>query len=111
MTTKKVLRKEPQTESGITWFEVHFPHDWSAGDVVTALQPLAYRPLLGWRRRTPIVVFELRAKAATIRWLVGIDQRISGVLPGQLRAQLPGLVLVPLRTSRAVPSFVADIRP
>ncbi|WP_354401158.1 hypothetical protein [Streptomyces sp. PvR018] len=41
------------------------------------------------------MTFELRAKADTVRWLVGVDPQISGDLPAQLRAQLPSFVLVP----------------
>ncbi|MFE4370420.1 type IV secretory system conjugative DNA transfer family protein [Streptomyces sp. NPDC056835] len=98
--------------AGLHWFEVHFPHSLTPDDVVRALQPLAYRPQLGWRRKTPVVVFELRAHADSIRWLVGVDPRISNELPAQLQAQLPGLVLSPeLKSSRPLPALASSVRP
>ncbi|WP_329101638.1 type IV secretory system conjugative DNA transfer family protein [Streptomyces sp. NBC_01439] len=77
-----------------------------------ALQPLAYRPLVGWFKRTPAVALEIRASSGRdIRWLVGLDQRIAGGLPGQMQAQLPGLVLVPLdQPDRPTPLVVANVR-
>ncbi|MBO0783667.1 MAG: hypothetical protein J2P37_33055, partial [Ktedonobacteraceae bacterium] len=105
-------QKEASSASDLVWFEIHFPHELSPAGVTRVLQPLAYRPLLGWFRRTPVVVFELRATADTVHWLVGIDERVSGELPGQLQAQLSGLVLVPLPApSRPAPLLAADVRP
>jgi hypothetical protein len=114
MTTEPTTptRREGAHRSGLSWFEVHFPHELSAAELIKGLQPLAYRPRLGWRRRTPIVVFELRARADTVRWLIGIDQELSGEFPHQLRAQLPGLVLTPLtQPSRPTSLLIADVRP
>lgn len=105
-------RERTSPRSALSWFEVHFPHELSPAQVTRALQPLAYRPLLGWRRRTPVVVFEVRADSDAVRWLVGIDNAIRGELPGQLVAQLPGLVLAPLnRASPPSPLLISDIRP
>lgn len=104
--------KEDTPAYDLTWFEIHFPHELSAAEVTTVLQPLAYRPLLGWWRRTPVVVFELRATVTGVRWLVGMDERVSGELPGQLQAQLSGLVLVPLPDpSRPSPLLAANVQP
>ncbi|MFC8829009.1 type IV secretory system conjugative DNA transfer family protein [Streptomyces sp. NPDC057137] len=98
--------------SGLHWFEVHFPHELTAAEVVKTLQPLATRPLVGWRKRTPTTVFELRAKMGSVRYLLGVDHRISKELPAQLRAQLPSLVFTPLdRPGRPSPHLVMDVWP
>lgn len=69
---------------------------------------MAYRPLVGWFKRTPATVLEIRASSGgDVRWLVGLDQQISGELPGQLQAQLPGLVLVPLDQPKRLPVMAA----
>ncbi len=80
--------------------------------MVRTLQPLAYRPLVGWLKRTPAVVLEMRASSGgDVRWLVGLDHQISGDLPGQLQAQFPGLVLVPLdKPKRLAPMVAANAR-
>ncbi|MDQ0776344.1 hypothetical protein QF026_004810 [Streptomyces aurantiacus] len=97
--------------SGLSWFEVYFPHELSPADVVKALQPLAHRPLVGWWKRTPVVTFELRAKAGSVRCLVGVDPQISEDLPSQLCAQLPGLVLVPTpNPSRPLAQTAANVK-
>lgn len=83
-------------QSGLHWFEVHFLRGLSPADVVRVLQPLAHRPSVGWWRKTPVVTFELRATADTVRWLVGFGPRLSEDLPSQLSTQLPGLTLVPV---------------
>lgn len=104
--------KEGAPAYDLIWFEIHFPRELSSTEVTTVLQTLAYRPLLGWWRRTPLVVFELRATSAGVRWLVGMDERISGELPGQLQAQLSGLVLVALPDpARPVPLLAANVQP
>ncbi|KFU80781.1 DNA helicase HerA, contains HAS-barrel and ATPase domains [Amycolatopsis lurida] len=101
-----------RVRSTLTWFELYFPHELSANELTKLLQPLAYRPKLGWRRRTPIAVFELRAKAGSVRWLLGLDPQIAGELPTQLRAQLPGLVLVHRqRVGRAKTLLASEVRP
>ncbi|MEU8628970.1 hypothetical protein [Streptomyces sp. NPDC048669] len=98
--------------SGLHWFEVYLPHELSATEVVKALQPLATRPLVGWRKQTPTTVFELRAKKDSVRYLVGFDHRISKSLPSQLRAQLPGLVFTPLdRPGRTPARLIVDVWP
>ena len=45
-------RRGPPDHSGLAWFELHFPHDLKPAEVVKALQPLAYRPLVGWFKDT-----------------------------------------------------------
>ncbi|WP_405861042.1 hypothetical protein OG407_24005 [Streptomyces sp. NBC_01515] len=106
-----IKRRGPPDHSGLTWFEVHFPHELSVAQVVRALQPLAYRPLLGWFKRTPAIVLETRGSSGgEVRWLVGVDQQISGELPSQLRAQLPELVLIPLdHPGRPTMRFASDV--
>ncbi|WP_369042454.1 type IV secretory system conjugative DNA transfer family protein [Streptomyces sp. Midd1] len=108
-----IKRRGPPDHTGLTWFEVHFPHELSVAQVVKTLQPLAYRPLLGWFKRTPAVALEMRGSSGgEVRWLVGVDHQISSELPGQLTAQLPGLVLVPLdRSPRPVPLVATTIQP
>lgn len=47
-----------------------------------------------------------------MRWLVGIDRRISGDLSAQFIAQLPGLMLTLVtRPVRTTPQLVADMQP
>ena len=98
--------------TSLHWFEIHFPHELTAADVVKALQPLAYRPLVGWFKQTPAVVLEIRASSGgDIRWLVGLDHRVANALPRQMQAQLPGLVLVSLdQPPRPVPVVAANVR-
>ncbi|MEV7162986.1 hypothetical protein AB0N60_12895 [Streptomyces microflavus] len=106
------INPEATSPSNLHWFAVHFPHELAAADVVKALQPLAYRPLVGWLKQTPATVLELRASSGgDIRWLVGLDPRIASALPGQIQAQLPGLVLIPLdQPLRPVPMVAANVR-
>ncbi|MET9222816.1 TraM recognition domain-containing protein [Streptomyces sp. NPDC003300] len=112
-----LLNSNPKTGGGplsgaLHWFEVYFPHELTPAEVVRALQPLAYRPLVGWRRKTPTAVFELRARGDSVRWLIGVDPLISGELPLQLQAQLPDLVLTPKgQASRPVPALAANVQP
>ncbi|WP_406391392.1 hypothetical protein OG806_08310 [Streptomyces sp. NBC_00882] len=47
-----------------------------------------------------------------MRWLVGIDRRISGDLSGQFIAQLPGLMLTPVtHPARTTAQIAADVQP
>ncbi len=102
VTERRVPIDTPQSNptraqlSKLQWFEIHFVRSLTVAEVVRALQPLAYRPLIGWLRRTPAVALELRGSADGVRWLVGMDTSISEELAAQVRAQLPGLVLVAL---------------
>lgn len=45
MPIAKNITPKRSGPSALAWFEVHFPHELAAADVVKALQPLAYRPL------------------------------------------------------------------
>ncbi|MGR6971420.1 type IV secretory system conjugative DNA transfer family protein [Streptomyces cynarae] len=105
-----IKRRGPPNRSRLAWFELHFPHELTPADVVKALQPLAYRPLVGWFKDTPAVAFELRALPASVRYWFAVDPRIGNELPGQLQAQLPGLAVVPLdRPPRPVPLLAATL--
>lgn len=96
----------------ITWFELYIPSERDLAAITAVLRPLATRPKLGWRRQTPIVVFELRAEAGNLHWLLGMDERLRHHLPAQLRAQLPGLVITPRpKPARALPLLVSNVRP
>lgn len=64
------VRGAPPT--GLRWFEIYFDRELTRADVVRGLQPLAYRPRVGWSGRIPVVVFELRATSRSLRWLVGM---------------------------------------
>ncbi|WP_405970900.1 type IV secretion system DNA-binding domain-containing protein [Streptomyces sp. NBC_00988] len=68
--------------------------------------------MVGWFKRTPAAVLETRASSGgDVRWLVGVDSAIRAEFPGQLQAQLPGLVLVPLdKPARPVPMVAANVR-
>ena len=107
---KPITRGAPPTD--IRWFEICFDRELARADIVRGLQPLAYRSQVGWTRRTPIVVFELRASSRSLRWLVGMDEQSNEELPSQLQAQLPGLILVPLQKGRPSSNAVAaKVRP
>ncbi|KUO18413.1 hypothetical protein AQJ91_25605 [Streptomyces dysideae] len=68
--------------------------------------------MVGWFKRTPAVALEMRGlSGGDVRWLVGLDHRIARELPGQLQAQLPGLVLVPLdHLKRPTPLVAANAK-
>ncbi|MFI5885682.1 type IV secretory system conjugative DNA transfer family protein [Streptomyces sp. NPDC051554] len=105
-----IKRRGPPNSSGLAWFELHFPHGLTPADVVKALQPLAYRPLVGWFKDTPAVAFELRALPGSVRYWFGVDPRIGKELPGQLQAQLPGLAVVAVdHPPRPMPQLSATV--
>lgn len=104
------IEQNNKSKGGLDWFEVHFPPELSRAQITRALQPLAYRPKVGWLQRTPAVVFELRASKGLARWLVGIERRISGELSAQFVAQLPGLTLVRVdHPERQSPRLAAEV--
>ncbi|MGW0867821.1 type IV secretory system conjugative DNA transfer family protein [Streptomyces sp. NPDC002611] len=108
--TPTIKRRGPPDQSGLAWFELHFPHDLTPSNVVKALQPLAYRPLVGWFKETPAVAFELRALPGSVRYWFGVDPRFSKELPGQLQAQLPGLAFVVVdHPPRPTPQVAATV--
>lgn len=109
--TPTIKRRGPPDQSGLAWFELHFPHDLKPAEVVKALQPLAYRSLVGWLKDTPAVVIELRALPGSVRYWFGVDPRFGQELPGQLQAQLPGLVVVAVdHPPRPTPHVTATVR-
>lgn len=78
------------------WCEVFPPRGMSHADVTSVVRVLAGRPRLGVLGLHPVVVFELWLLPGRVRWLVGMDARIAERLPGELCAQCPGLVMLPL---------------
>ncbi|WP_370943300.1 type IV secretory system conjugative DNA transfer family protein [Amycolatopsis sp. cg5] len=95
----------------LTWHEAFPPRDGAISDITGLVRVLAGRPHYGLRRLQPMVVFEVWIHADRVRWLVGIEPRIARTLPGDLTAQLPGLVLVPTATpERPTPITAREIR-
>jgi hypothetical protein len=93
------------------WFEAAIPRNTSLPEVTALVRVLAGRPHYGLRRRQPVVVFELWLHQTRVRWLVGIEEEIARTLPGQLTAQLPGLVLTPVDDpERPEPITAREIR-
>ena len=82
----------------LIWFDVHPPRALAADDVVRLVRVLAGRPRVGVQHLTPLVCFELQLRTSGARWLLGVDQQMSGALPHELIGQLPGLHL--LRTGQ-----------
>ncbi|WP_326955140.1 type IV secretory system conjugative DNA transfer family protein [Amycolatopsis sp. NBC_01286] len=75
------------------WYEAFPPRDATLADVTAMVRVLAGRPHYGLLGLQPVVVFELWVHSDRVRWLLGIEARIARTLPGELRGQLPGLVL------------------
>jgi hypothetical protein len=95
----------------LVWFDLHPPRGLDLAAVVSLLRPLATRPRMGFLKRTPIVVIEARLEAGQVRWLLGLEPRLTGVVPGQFRAHQPGIGLVPSTDpARPAPDLAADIR-
>jgi RecA/RadA recombinase len=63
-------------------------------DSTNVMRTLAGRPRFGVIGLMPLVVFELWVQPDRVRWIIGMDLRLAGQLPGQLKAQCPGLTLV-----------------
>lgn len=82
------------------WYEAFPPRGMSPAEVTAVVRVLAGRPRFGVLGLHPLVVFELWLHHDRVRWLVGMDERLSGTLPGELRTQGPGLALVPLDTPK-----------
>lgn len=75
----------------LRWYELSPPRDIDLVSVTAVLRPLANRPRVGLTGFTPLVVFEIWSLAGTIQWRLGLDPKLSGVVPSQLRAHLPRL--------------------
>ncbi len=94
----------------LTWFAVHPPRDVDLEAVTAVVRPLASRPRWGLPPATPVVVFEVWSIGGKIQWLLGMDRRLAGDLPAQLRAHLPRLGLtqqtVPVRPALLVGATV-----
>jgi hypothetical protein len=92
----------------LAWFDVHPPQRLTLADVTRLVRVLSGRPRRGVvQRLTPIVVFELRLGRGEVRWLFGSDRWMARTLPAELRAQLPGLSLVPQSTPHRPPMTTA----
>lgn len=93
------------------WFQAFPPRDASSAEVTTMLRLLASRPHLGLRRLQPLVVFETWIFPDHVAWLLGIELAIARTLPGELAAQLPNLVLVPVaQPARPTPITGREVR-
>jgi hypothetical protein len=77
------------------WFEAFPPRGMSLADTTAVVRVLVGRPRFGLLDLHPMVVFELWLHHDRVRWLVGMDDRIAGTLPGQFQAQCTGLELAP----------------
>ncbi len=80
--------------TSLTWYDVFPPRGMSHDVTTNVMRVLAGRPRFGVLDLTPLVVFELWLQKDQVRWLVGMDERLSDRLPGELTAQCPELVLV-----------------
>jgi hypothetical protein len=78
------------------WYEAFPPRGIGLAEVTAVVRVLAGRPRFGVLGLHPLVVFELWLHADRVRWLVGMDERLTSTLPGELRAQCPDLTLVAL---------------
>jgi hypothetical protein len=85
------------------WFEVFPPRGMTLEDSTAVVRVLAGRPRLGALGLQPLVVFEFWITRERVRWLMGADAQIAGRLPGELRAQYPGLVVVPVDDPERTP--------
>jgi hypothetical protein len=82
--------------SELSWYELVPPRELDLAAVTGLLRPLASRPRLGLIPATPVVVLETHIAPGLVRWLLALDVRLVSTLPAALRAQLPGVVLVPV---------------
>jgi DNA helicase HerA-like ATPase len=97
--------------SELSWHELVLPRDLDLATVTTLLRPLASRPRLGLIPATPVVALETHVAPGLVRWLLGLDVRLVSTLPVALRAQLPGVVLVPMAAeTRPRPLVAANVR-
>lgn len=95
----------------LCFYEAFPPRNASLVEVTGMLRVLASRPHYGLRRLQPVVVLELWLQADRTRWLVGIEDQIARTLPAELVAQLPGLVLVPVKVpNRPAPVTAREVR-
>jgi hypothetical protein len=97
--------------SELSWYELVPPRGLDLADATTLLRPLASRPRLGLLPATPVVALETHLAPGLVRWLLGLDVRLVGTLPVALRAQLPGVALVPVAAeTRPRPALAANLR-
>ncbi|GAA4550024.1 type IV secretory system conjugative DNA transfer family protein [Amycolatopsis samaneae] len=95
----------------LSWYNAVPPRDATLAGLTAMMRVLAGRPHHGLRQVQPLVVFEVWVQPERVRWLVGIEPRIARTLPGELVAQLPGLVLTPTATpERPAPITAREIR-
>lgn len=95
----------------LAWFRAYPPRNASLVEVTGMVRLLASRPRYGLRRLQPVVVFEVWVYLDRLAWLVGIEPAIARTLPGELSAQLPGLVLLPTEApARPTPITGRELR-
>ena len=80
----------------LSWFTATPPRGLDTTKIAGLMRVLAGRPKYGLTKVQPVVVFELWIETGHVRWLLGMDGRISSQLPGELAAQIPSLSLVPV---------------
>jgi len=95
----------------LLWHELFLMRGLTLDMVTTFLRPLASRPRIGVRQRTPLVVIEQWASEGHIRYLIGVESPLGAAFIGQLVAVVPGLATAPLTASpRVRPRYGCDIR-
>ncbi|MEU0885854.1 type IV secretory system conjugative DNA transfer family protein [Lentzea sp. NPDC005914] len=97
--------------SELVWFDLYPPRSLDLAAVVGLMRPLASRPQAGFWQRTPTVVLEAWIGLDSTEWLLGMDPQLTATVPGQFRAHLPQLGLLPSRyPNRPMPLLAADVR-
>ncbi|CAM3526752.1 hypothetical protein TSOC111612_00870 [Tsukamurella ocularis] len=97
--------------TAMEWYELVPPRGIDLATVAAMVRPLASRPRLGWRHRTPLVVFEQWQINDRCRYLIGLETPLGQQQINQLKAAMPGLVALSIDASMRPPVNVAlDIR-
>jgi hypothetical protein len=95
----------------LLWYEIFLPRNLNLDSVTSFVRPLASRPRIGIRQRTPLVVFEQWATAGEVRYLVGIEPPLTENFIRQLAATVPSLTATSLITPpRTRLQYGSDIR-
>ncbi len=95
----------------LRWYELFLSRGLTLDTVTSFLRPLASRPRVGFRQRTPVVVFEQWVSAGSVRYLAGIEAPLSETFTTQLTAVAPGVISAPLQSSpRTALRYGSEIR-